>query len=188
MLDAGRHLASGANKKAVRALAGQWGVRQKVGGVNRGTTDILNEVQDNMRKETMRLLQEGVGEEDGGAVSREACAAESTTEACSGRSSSEKLAVSAGKRAAVVECTPGESEIARHGKKTGFWRERLKMRMCQKRKTMCLCRYKRRQWSRPSRFWTHCQLESARTSFAIFSCSGELVLQLSKGSELTFGR
>ena len=33
------------------------------------------------------------------------------------------------------------------------------MRMCQKRKTMCLCRYKRRQWSRPSRFWAHCQLE-----------------------------
>ena len=65
----------------------------------------------------MQLLQEGVGEEEAGAVSREACAAESTTEACSGRSSSEKLAVSAGKRAAVVECTSGESEIARHGKK-----------------------------------------------------------------------
>ena len=98
VFDAGRQLASGLNQKGVRSLAGKWHVRQTVGGANRGTTDILNEVQDNVRREAMRLLQERAGEEDAGAVSREACAAESTTEACSGRSSSEKLAVSAGKK------------------------------------------------------------------------------------------
>ena len=45
------------NQKAVRSLAGQWDVRQKVGGVNRGTTDILNEVRDNVRRVAVRLLQ-----------------------------------------------------------------------------------------------------------------------------------
>ena len=57
VLDAGRRLASCANQKAVRSLAGQWDVRQKVGGVNRGTTDILNEVRDNVRRVAVRLLQ-----------------------------------------------------------------------------------------------------------------------------------
>ena len=76
MLDAGRHLASSANKKAVRLLAGEWGVQQ-VGGVNRGTTDILNEVQVNVRRAAMRLLQkEEVREEGAGAVAREGYAAE----------------------------------------------------------------------------------------------------------------
>ena len=32
VLDAGRQLASGVNKKAVRSLAGKWGVQQKAGG------------------------------------------------------------------------------------------------------------------------------------------------------------
>ena len=56
-LQAGRHLASGANQKAVRSLAGQWDVRQKVGGVNRGTTDILNQARGNVRRVAVRLLQ-----------------------------------------------------------------------------------------------------------------------------------
>ena len=65
VLDAGRRLASCANKKAVRSLADQWDVRQTVRGVNRGTTDILNEVQDNVRRVAVRLLQtEEVREED----------------------------------------------------------------------------------------------------------------------------
>ena len=55
VLDALRHLASGANQKGVRSLAGQWGVRQKVGGDNRGTADIRNEVEDNVRRAAMRL-------------------------------------------------------------------------------------------------------------------------------------
>ena len=54
VLDAGRHLASSAKKKAARSLAG---VQQKVGGVNRGATDVLNEVQDDVRRAAMRLLQ-----------------------------------------------------------------------------------------------------------------------------------
>ena len=57
VLDAGRHMASGANQKVVRSLAGKWNVQQKVGGVNRGTTDILNEVQDNVRRAAVLLLQ-----------------------------------------------------------------------------------------------------------------------------------
>ena len=59
--DAGRHLASSANKKAARSLAGKWCVQQKVGGVNRGTTDTLNEVQDNVSRAAMRLLQKEEG-------------------------------------------------------------------------------------------------------------------------------
>ena len=107
VLDVGRHLASGLNQKGVRSLAGKWEVRQKVGRANRGTSDILNEVQENMRRAGMRLLQKEVREEGAGAVAREACATEvsvsqsgsevvvlteSTTGARSGRSSSEKLA------------------------------------------------------------------------------------------------
>ena len=77
VLDAGRHLASGANQKAARSLASKWGVRQRVGGVNRGTTDILNEVQDNVRRAAERLLQkEEVREEGAEAVAREEYAAE----------------------------------------------------------------------------------------------------------------
>ena len=60
------------NKKAVRSLAGKWGVQQKVGGVDRGKTDILNEVQDNVRRAAVPLLQkEDVREEGAEAVARE---------------------------------------------------------------------------------------------------------------------
>ena len=76
VLDAVRHLASNANKKAARSLASKWSVQQKVGGVNRGTTDILNEVQHNARWAAMRLLQkEEVREESAGAIAREEDAA-----------------------------------------------------------------------------------------------------------------
>ena len=113
MLDAGSHLASSVNKKAARSLAGKWGVQQNVGVVNRGTTDILNEVQDNVRRAAMRLLQkEEVRGEGAGAVAREEYAAEvnvsqsgseavvltePTTDSSIGRSSSQKLAASGGK-------------------------------------------------------------------------------------------
>ena len=56
MLDAEGHLASSANKKAARSLAGNWRVQQKVGGV-RGTTDILNAVHDDVRSAAMQLSQ-----------------------------------------------------------------------------------------------------------------------------------
>ena len=42
---------------------------------------------------------------------------EPTTDSSIGVSSSQKLAVGVGKRAAVVDCTPGQSEIARPSKK-----------------------------------------------------------------------
>ena len=71
VLDAGRHLAPGANKKVTRSLAGKWNGQQKVDGHNRGTTDILNEVQDNVRRAAVRLLQkEEVREEGAGADAR----------------------------------------------------------------------------------------------------------------------
>ena len=119
VLDALRHLASGANQKDVRSLAGQWGVRQKVGGDNRGTVDIRNEVEDNVRRAAMRLLQkEEVREEGAGAVAREEYATEAsvsqsgreavvltepTTDARSARSSSSNLAKSAGRAVAREE-------------------------------------------------------------------------------------
>ena len=72
VLDALRHLASGANQKVVRSLAGQWEVRQKVGRDNRGTAAIRNEVEDNVRRAAMRLLEkEGPGEDGAGAVAGE---------------------------------------------------------------------------------------------------------------------
>ena len=110
----------------------------------------------------MRLLQkEEVREEGAGAVAREGHAAEVTitrvvvrpwvltepaADSSIGGSSSQKLAASVGKRAADVDYTQRKSEMARQSKEG--W---LKIG-CQKRKTMCLCRYKRRQWSRPLSF------------------------------------
>ena len=69
MLHALGLLASGANQKVVRLLAGEWDVRQKAAGDNRGTGEIRNEVEDTVRRAAMRLLQqEEVREEGAGAV------------------------------------------------------------------------------------------------------------------------
>ena len=57
VLEALTHLASGATKTVVRSLASHWGARQKVGKDNRGTADIRNEIEDNVRMSAMRLLQ-----------------------------------------------------------------------------------------------------------------------------------
>ena len=57
VLDAGRQLAGRMNQNAVRALAGTWDVRQKVGGRNRGTPDILREIEEKVRNGAKRLLQ-----------------------------------------------------------------------------------------------------------------------------------
>ena len=51
------HLSSGAKKKGIRSLASQWGVRQKVGKVNRCMADLRNEIEDIVRRSAMQLLQ-----------------------------------------------------------------------------------------------------------------------------------
>ena len=126
VVDAVRQLLSGVNQKGVRLLAGQWDVRQKFSGDNRGTPDIRNEVEANVRRAAMALLQkQEVPEEGAGVIAREDVATgsdavvltEPTTDASSARSSRHKLAESVGKRVAVAGCTPGKSEMARHGKK-----------------------------------------------------------------------
>ena len=65
-----RLLLAGMNQKGVRLLAGQWDVRQKVSGGNRATPDIRNEVEANVRRAAMALLQKQEVQEEGAVVKK----------------------------------------------------------------------------------------------------------------------
>ena len=70
VVDAVRQLLSGVNQKGVRLLAGQWDVRQKCSGDNRSTPDIRNEVEANVRRAAMALLQKQEVQEEGAVVKK----------------------------------------------------------------------------------------------------------------------
>ena len=168
VLGAGRLLASSANKATLRSLAGKWDVRQKVGGKNRGTTDLLNEIEEKVRRAATRLLQQeevreanvsqsgsdavalteptadeslGQGVAAAANTGNDAAAlTEPAAESSIGRSTSQKRAVSPGQGAAAANCMPGQSEISRQSKKPGHRQELRQARMCQKRRTTYRCR------------------------------------------------
>ena len=94
VLGAGRLLVSGVTQATVRSLAGKWGVRQKVGGQNRGVADMVKEIEETVTRAATRLLQQ---EE----VSDAVALAEPTADASSGQSSDQKLAVSVEQRVAA---------------------------------------------------------------------------------------
>ena len=87
VLGAGRLLASGVNKATVRSLAGKWGVRQKVGGKNRGMADMVKEIEETVTRAATQLLQQ---EE----VSDAVALTEPTADASSGQSSDKNFAAS----------------------------------------------------------------------------------------------
>ena len=87
VLGAGRLLVSGVTQATVRSLAGKWGVRQKVGGKNRGTTDMVKEIEETVTRAATRLLQQ---EEGSDAVAL----TEPTADASSGQSSDQRLMAS----------------------------------------------------------------------------------------------
>ena len=87
VLGAGRLLVSGVTQATVRSLAGKWGVRQKVGGKNRGTSDTVKEIEETVTRAATRLLQQ---EEGSDAVAL----TEPTADASSGQSSDQRLMAS----------------------------------------------------------------------------------------------